>query len=235
VRSFNLYPEPAGFNGQALRAATRAGSADRTALESYNPTARADDRVQQEPSVQQIHAGELEYVGFWPRVGASLIDTVLVVMICWPLVTMIYGWHYWTSQAFIQGPADFLINWVLPAVAIVLFWVYRQATPGKIAIGARIVDAATGDKPSTGQLVGRYFGYYVSTIPLFAGLIWVAFDPRKQGWHDKLAGTVVVRASSKRQHPGAEQHQRDPAQATALHATRRKLFQQHEGGNARDP
>jgi uncharacterized RDD family membrane protein YckC len=75
----------------------------------------------------------------------------------------------------------------------VLFWVYRQATPGKIAIDARIVDATTGEKPSTGQLIGRYLGYYVSTIPLLLGFVWVAFDPRKQGWHDKLAGTVVVR------------------------------------------
>ncbi|MDH4312499.1 MAG: RDD family protein, partial [Gammaproteobacteria bacterium] len=36
-------------------------------------------------------------------------------------------------------------------------------------------------------------GYYVSMLPLMAGIVWVAFDPRKQGWHDKLAGTVVVR------------------------------------------
>jgi uncharacterized RDD family membrane protein YckC len=143
--------------------------------------------------VQVTHADELEYVGFWARVGASLIDTVLVVLICWPLVTMIYGWQYWSSQAFIQGPADFLINWILPAVAVVLFWVYRQATPGKIAIRARIVDAETGERPSTGQLIARYLGYYVSVIPLFLGIVWVAFDARKQGWHDKLARTVVVR------------------------------------------
>jgi len=71
---------------------------------------------------------------------------------------------------------------------------YRQATPGKMAIGARVVDATTGQAPSTRQLVIRYLGYYVSTIPLMLGLIWVAFDPRKQGWHDKLAGTVVVRS-----------------------------------------
>jgi uncharacterized RDD family membrane protein YckC len=76
---------------------------------------------------------------------------------------------------------------------VVLFWMYRQATPGKMAIGARIVDARTGRPPGTKQLVGRYLGYYVSTIPFCLGLIWVAFDPRKQGWHDKLAGTVVVR------------------------------------------
>ena len=141
-----------------------------------------------------VEAQGLEYVGFWSRVGASLIDTVLLLMICWPLLTMIYGWQYWTTSALIQGPVDFLINWVMPGIAIELFWVYRQATPGKIAIGARIVDARTGARPSTGQLLVRYLGYYVSTIPLGLGLIWVAFDPRKQGWHDKLAGTVVVRA-----------------------------------------
>jgi uncharacterized RDD family membrane protein YckC len=135
----------------------------------------------------------LEYVGFWPRVGAALIDTVLVLMICAPLVTAIYGRQYWVSEALIQGPADFLINWVLPAIAVVVFWIYRQATPGKMAISARIVDAETGAKPGTGQLVVRYLGYYVSIVPLMLGILWVAFDPRKQGWHDKLARTVVVR------------------------------------------
>jgi len=63
-----------------------------------------------------------------------------------------------------------------------------------MAIGAKIVDAKTGRPASTGQLVGRYLGYYVSSIPFFLGIFWVAFDDRKQGWHDKLAGTVVIRA-----------------------------------------
>jgi uncharacterized RDD family membrane protein YckC len=136
---------------------------------------------------------DIEYVGFWARVGATIIDTVLVVAICFPLVTMIYGREYWVSTAIIQGPADFVINWLLPAVAVVLFWMYRQATPGKMAIGARIVNARTGERPSTGQLIGRYFAYYVSILPLMLGFVWVAFDPRKQGFHDKLANTVVVR------------------------------------------
>jgi uncharacterized RDD family membrane protein YckC len=135
----------------------------------------------------------LEYVGFWLRVGASIIDTILVLVIVGPIVTWIYGPGYWIADQLIQGPADFLLNWVLPAVAVILFWVYRQATPGKMAIGARIVDAATGGKPTTGQLIGRYFAYYVSILPLFLGLIWVGIDKRKQGFHDMLAGTVVVR------------------------------------------
>jgi uncharacterized RDD family membrane protein YckC len=144
---------------------------------------------------------ELEYVGFWARVGAALIDTLLIMVICFPLATWIYGAEYWTSDELIHGPADFLINWVLPAAAIVLFWIARQATPGKMAISARIVDARTGDAPSTGQLIVRYLGYYVAMLPFMAGILWVAFDPRKQGWHDKLARTVVVR--KKRRGPAA--------------------------------
>lgn len=150
----------------------------------------------------ELDTEQLEYVGFWPRVGASAIDTVLLLVITAPLVTLVYGRQYWSSSNLFQGPADFLINWFLPAVAVVLFWIYRQATPGKIAVGARIVDARTGGKPTSRQLVVRYLGYYVSIIPLMAGIVWVAFDPRKQGWHDKLAGTVVVRAG--RRGPGGQ-------------------------------
>jgi uncharacterized RDD family membrane protein YckC len=137
-----------------------------------------------------------QYVGFWARVGAAIIDTVLLLIVCVPLVTWYYGGSYWLGAGgwFIVGPMDFLINWLLPAVAVILFWMYRQATPGKMAIGARIVDAKTGGKCSTGQLIGRYLAYYVSILPLMLGIIWVGIDPKKQGFHDKLAGTVVVRS-----------------------------------------
>jgi uncharacterized RDD family membrane protein YckC len=148
-----------------------------------------------------MDSADLEYVGFWARVGASLIDSVLVAMVCWPLVSWIYGPDYWMSLELVKGPADLLVSWVMPAVAIVAFWVYRQATPGKMAIRARIVDAATGGAPGMMQLVIRYLGYFVSTVPLGLGLIWVAFDPRKQGWHDKLAGTVVVRSRNRGPEP----------------------------------
>ncbi|WP_456402354.1 RDD family protein [Hydrogenimonas sp.] len=140
-----------------------------------------------------MESGELEYVGFWPRLGASLIDTILLGIITWPLLAMFYGESYWSSEKYIEGPLDFLLSWVFPAVAIVLFWIARQATPGKMAISAKIVDAKSGSVPSKGQLIGRYLAYYLSGIPFYLGFIWIAFDRRKQGWHDKLAGTVVVR------------------------------------------
>lgn len=136
---------------------------------------------------------ELVYGGFWIRVGAALIDTLLLSMIIAPILTFIYGEEYWISQDFLYGTWDILLNYLFPAIAVLIFWSYKSATPGKMLLKLKIVDAKTGGKPTTGQLVMRYLGYYVSTIPFLLGLIWVGIDKRKQGWHDKLADTVVVR------------------------------------------
>lgn len=143
--------------------------------------------------MQSHESTELEYVGFWPRVGASLIDSVIVVLITAPLLTAVYGMAYWDSEALYAGTADLLINFGVPAAFVLALWIKMSATPGKKVIGAMIVDARTGEKPGTGQFVIRYIGYFVAGIPLVLGIIWVGFDARKQGWHDKLAGTVVVR------------------------------------------
>ncbi|MEO8311025.1 MAG: RDD family protein [Caldimonas sp.] len=135
------------------------------------------------------------YAGFWIRVVASLIDTVMVFAISAPLLLALYGRTYFSgnSGTFFAGVPDFVISWVFPAVAVIVFWLTKQATPGKMLVSLRVVDAKTGATLSPGQAIGRYLAYYVSTIPLCLGFFWVAFDRRKQGWHDKLAGTVVIR------------------------------------------
>lgn len=136
------------------------------------------------------------YAGFWIRSAAALIDSVLILLIVLPLLTAIYGAEYWTGTMIVHGAWDILLNYILPAVAVIMFWIYRSATPGKMVLKLSIVDAGTGGKPSVAQLIGRYFGYYVSILPLFLGIFWVGIDKRKQGWHDKLAGTVVIRNSA---------------------------------------
>lgn len=148
-----------------------------------------------------MQADELEYVGFWPRVGGGIVDTILLGVITWPILTALYGESYWSSEKIVQGPMDFLLSWVFPAVAVIVFWVLKQATPGKMAVSAKIVDAKTGGAPTTGQCIGRYFSYFLAVLPLGLGIIWVAFDARKQGWHDKLAGTVVVRQKNRQPKP----------------------------------
>jgi len=59
-----------------------------------------------------MESSELEYVGFWPRVGASLIGTILVAVITWPLLSTIYGKSYWSDTSLIKGPTDFLLSYV---------------------------------------------------------------------------------------------------------------------------
>ena len=139
----------------------------------------------------------VRYAGFWIRVLAALIDSVLIVIVTYPLLIAIYGWAYVDGKhsGFVAGPADFVLTWIAPAAASIVFWIYRQATPGKMAVSARIVDARTGAALTLGQSLLRYAGYFVALLPLGLGILWVAFDARKQGWHDKLAKTVVVRGS----------------------------------------
>lgn len=134
---------------------------------------------------------EFEYVGFWARVGASLLDTLLLMMVLVPLTYMLFG----TVEP--TGSKDILINWIIPGVIVIALWIRYGATPGKMAMGARIVDATTGKEPTTQQFLIRYLGYFVGLIPLGVGIFWVAFDRKKQGWHDKMAHTVVVKPAGK--------------------------------------
>lgn len=136
--------------------------------------------------------GGPQYAGFWIRVAAALIDGVLIACVTLPLTFAVYGWEMLESERFILGRMDVVINYVLPAVVTVIFWIYRSATPGKMLLGLRVVDASTGQGLGTGQAMLRYLAYVPALLVLGLGIAWVAFDARKQGWHDKLARTVVL-------------------------------------------
>jgi uncharacterized RDD family membrane protein YckC len=142
----------------------------------------ADDVTSREP----------QYVGFWKRLFAFFIDSLVVLAVIIPLLLAVYGSQYFArTEAGFVGVWDVLIQIVLPMIAVIVFWRYRGATPGKMLLSAKIVDAKTLGPPSTGQLIGRYFAYFVSSI-FMLGFLWIAFDKRKQGWHDRLAGTAVI-------------------------------------------
>ena len=98
-------------------------------------------------------------------------------MIVVPLLVMAYGPGHLAgvSDSMFAGPLDFVVQFVFPAVAVILFWLARGATPGKMVIGARVVDAATLGKLGTGQAILRYLGYYVSTLPLVLAFLLPLF------------------------------------------------------------
>ncbi len=134
-----------------------------------------------------------EYAGFWPRLGATMIDVISIMVVTYPILWLIYGDAYFLGEVGVYGVWDIVIGYVLPVVATIWFWLRFLATPGKILLKLKVVDASTGEKMTLGQSIIRYFAYIVSTIPLCLGFVWVAIDPKKQAWHDKIAKTVVVR------------------------------------------
>ncbi len=149
-----------------------------------------------------LSTSELSYVGFWARFLSFVVDSIWAMI----LIALIVGVGLSAPEIDLKEATDpdravgvlmqllprLGLDLLLIGVAFVLFWMFRSATPGKMLVSAVIVDAKTLGKPSTGQLIGRYLTYYVSTLPLCLGFLWVAFDKRKQGWHDKIAGTLVI-------------------------------------------
>jgi uncharacterized RDD family membrane protein YckC len=137
---------------------------------------------------------EKSYAGFWIRLGASFIDGVILIAITWPILYFTYGDSYLSEDSpMIMGNVDILVSWVLPIMATILFWLYRAGTPGKLILKLAVVDAETGNNLSISQSVIRYLGYIVSALPLCLGYLWVAWDGKKQAWHDKMAGSVVIK------------------------------------------
>lgn len=140
---------------------------------------------------------DIEYAGFWIRLVATLIDTLILLLITLPLTFAFYGSVIWEDDGrLLLGSWDVIINWVFPAIAVILFWVCKGATPGKMFTSLKVVDEKTGVIPGSKQSTIRYLAYLVSILPLCLGFLWVAVDKKKQGWHDKIAKTVVVKSKA---------------------------------------
>ena len=131
-----------------------------------------------------------EYAGFWIRLGASIIDNIIIMVALVP-IGMLMGWNSMYSSE-MTSTADWLWQ-ILMAAFCVFCWVKFAGTPGKRLLRLKVLDERTGENVTVGQGIIRYIGYFPSTLVFFLGFIWIAFDSKKQGWHDKMARTVVVK------------------------------------------
>jgi uncharacterized RDD family membrane protein YckC len=140
----------------------------------------------------------IQYAGFWRRLAAFLLDSFLFSAVIAPVQLLIYGrdYFYWSSEQSgifaAYGLADFLLTTLLPVLLIIAFWVKLGATPGKLLMDCRVVDANTHKPLSWKKALLRCLAYIVSALPLYLGFVWIAVDKRKQGLHDKLARTLVL-------------------------------------------
>jgi uncharacterized RDD family membrane protein YckC len=132
------------------------------------------------------------YAGFWVRLVAYIIDVIILGI---PLAIL--------NVALRPSPNDpqsghpgllFVLTLIVEIAYFAGFWSSgMQATLGQKICGLRVVSATDFGKISFARAVGRFFGMCLSALILFIGFLMIAFTERKQGLHDMLAGTYVVK------------------------------------------
>lgn len=153
-------------------------------------------------------APALRYAGFWIRFGAILIDAVILSVVQGVIFMALFGGAFITVfQQVSRGvpePDPALAGSVLASVGMfqlvsfaaqlaysIFFWVRFGATPGKMALGLKVVKASGGPL-TAGLAIGRYSGVILSSLILGIGFMMAGWDDQKRALHDRLAGTRVI-------------------------------------------
>ncbi len=146
-----------------------------------------------------LFAGELRYAGFWIRFVAKLIDGIVMQVVALP-VTVI---SFILPSALSDNPKATIIvmlftlfSWVF-SIGVGLaynawFLVKYGATPGKLVLKLRVINADGTEKISVGKAIGRFFAEILSGIILYIGYIMAGFDEEKRALHDRICNTRVI-------------------------------------------
>jgi uncharacterized RDD family membrane protein YckC len=137
----------------------------------------------------------LVYAGFWIRVLAWIIDAIAL-----GIITSALGPAFGTGTVVPLEDGRFAVDYgasglgsLVGLVYFVGMWAWRGQTLGMMPFNLKVLRADDGGPVDIVRALLRYVGLVISFVVILIGVIWVAFDSRKQGWHDKMASTVVVR------------------------------------------
>ena len=174
----------------------------------------------------------MRYAGFWVRFWALMVDA-LILMSLWsvPLLLM----SLWMGKTLLEvatletvSEAPFIALLILPIAGFVIHWLYFacfesggwQATPGKRLMGLRVTDLA-GKRISFARAAGRWLSKILSSSILYIGFILVGLTDKKQGLHDKIVDTLVLRgkAGDEEFHAGSRQSIADDRANTIVVST----------------
>jgi uncharacterized RDD family membrane protein YckC len=157
-----------------------------------------------ESSGARADLGALRKAGFWRRAVALLVDLAIVLAlaasggILVAQAVQIGGWFSATPEVALEWLEESARGFLFVLIALcyfTLFAGFRGQTPGKMLLRLRII-RVTGEEVGYGRAFVRWIGQILGVLPLGIGFLMVALSRKKQGLHDKLAGTYVVRLSS---------------------------------------
>jgi uncharacterized RDD family membrane protein YckC len=141
----------------------------------------------------------MEYAGFWRRFAAWFIDNIMLNIVFGIIILIL---------ASIGGDGGAVIGYVLALVGYFVYFAYMessesQATVGKMALGIQVTDL-NGQRVTFGKALGRTFAKILSALIIYIGYIMAAFTEKKQGLHDIIAGTLVLKRGTATQPVSAE-------------------------------
>ena len=133
------------------------------------------------------------YAGFWARSKATLIDGFILL----PMIIFFYPWGYDMEKqpieyAVTMGFDSLITSLLFFAYTVIMYAEYNGQTVGKRVAGIKVV-MEDGSKLTYGKTILREIGAYTSAGIFLLGYFWVIWDAKKQGWHDKIAQTLVVK------------------------------------------
>lgn len=136
-------------------------------------------------------ASSTNYGGFWLRFVAMIVDAIALGIIG-RVVDLVLETSITSGSSGAVSVNFSGWSMIIPIAYTLGFWLWKGATPGKMLLGLKITKL-DGGKIGVKEAVLRYIGYFVSAIVIGLGFLWISWDAKKQGWHDKIAGTVVVK------------------------------------------
>jgi len=145
-------------------------------------------------ALQPLSSGTMDYAGFWRRVAALIIDSIILGIVGYGI-----GFVWGLIYAGNGGTDPDEVKTLGFILGTILNWLYfcvmesstLQATVGKIALGIKVT-GLDGKKIGFGKANGRYFGKFISALLLGIGFLMAGFTQRKQALHDMMAGTLVT-------------------------------------------
>ncbi len=160
------------------------------------PDESATEPITQDSKIDMQNS--IIYGGFWIRLLAGLIDSLILAIFSIAINFLLFKEQISVAMDPTTPSLPLTAPLLITLLIVILYYIIMTSTLGwtlgKRIFKLKVVEIDTQNKISWGKVILReIIGKFISNLVIFLGYIWIGFDAKKQGWHDKIASTVVIK------------------------------------------
>ncbi len=152
------------------------------------------DKSEAVTETERVTYRRQDYCGFWRRFAANSLDGIILGIIFRAINEILRAIASLSGTAY-PGFSEWMLCTIIFWTYTIWFKGYRGATPGYYILGIKLI-SINGTHVSVKQILIRIISSFFSAIPFGLGYIWITIDADRQAWHDKIAGTYVIRSGA---------------------------------------